>query len=182
MNKQYLTYPLKLLGNRLLFIFISFFFFIPLSWIIKLEGGYFYFSLIICLIYFLSVYTDTWKLASKDLKSYSENKPYFLKGLVMGFLSEIPDIIILVVALVLANGSKFFISNLVFIVWNLPFIGFLGLPSVDIIKMETVTSYYYLALFYIPILTFLGYFAGMKRFTIGEKILPKIVYKQEKKK
>lgn len=138
------------------------------------------------IFYVITVYSAAYKIADKDIKSYSQNKPYTLKGVVISLLtlactgifallyhlSYIVDLSFLrigaILELVLRYGFRW---------WGFAFEGFRIAPD------GSISVIYWLLLFLtMPIASFFGYFCGMKKIELSYMFFSRLVYKKEDKK
>jgi hypothetical protein len=158
MNKL-LKRSLKLLGTRLLFVALSVFFIMPFSWLINFENGFFYYSILASVFYLGYVYSDLHAEGAKDVRRKCAMP---LNGLLAGALSEVITLCLIIVLVLCGGGKAFGRLNIVFLAWAAPFIGFLDLPSGEILSMTKITANYYYALIPVPVVSALGYIAGMR--------------------
>ena len=163
MNKnkmnQYIRVPLRLLGNHILFIVLAFVFMFIFGWLIEKKYGLITYSIFISLIYTLVIYGDMWDVGNKDAKPYTKEKPYLLKGLLMGIIASSVSIV-LVILFFIAKAGYFNFDNINFIyrVWMTVFIGFIDTFG------KKYTWIFWAVIFIVPVFSFLGYLAGMKSF------------------
>ena len=169
------------IGTQIFSLILSLFVF---GVMLSAKAGWYFMSFATSVYYAITVYSSAYKIADKDTKSYSEHKPYILKGLVI----TIPTILITLILTALYDFSfrhvfldydvqmktQFIIHNL-FMGWDFTFEGFR-------IGAGASISIFYWILCYglMPIASFLGYFAGMKHYDFGYKFFSAIVYKKEK--
>lgn len=129
--------------------------------------------------YIVSMYSKAYKIGEKDTKSYSENKPYPLKGLTMCVLTILVSSIMVVIYLYasnikMENGILYSVLVNAFSLWN-----FNLCPMFDFVN--GIGAVWYALAFIIPIASvFLGYLAGMNRYELGYKFFTKLVYKDKK--
>ena len=140
-------------------------------------------STITSIAYAIMIYSCAYKIADKDIKVYSTNKPYIAKGLVIA----LPTLLITFILTLLYDftfyhkftdydlqmKAQFIIRNL-FMGWNFTFEGFRVGLSGNISLFYWILSYAIL-----PIASFLGYWAGMNRYDFSEKFFTKLVYKNQ---
>ena len=167
--KQYLHTALKLIGERILFNFISLIMipiFIP--FIDTFFWGAAMFSAMVRSLY-LGISLDTvWKVGRHDQKRYATEKHYKLKGLVLGAIAEIPFFISYILLLIFPGMFPFY---RVFCVGT--YMGFLPQDHVNI--------FYGLVLLIMPIVTMLSYRAGYKPpKEETQKLSHKLIYKTKK--
>lgn len=177
--KQFIKYPLKLIGFRALFIvatvFLSSVFIGPIATWTKGDLGLKLYSTVICSLYMGIIYDAGWKMAKLDKKPYTATKPYVIKGFVLALLSETIPIIILICNVLFKQTNALQILRLLYVATMLPFIGFLGNK-----QQLVVPASYIIALFIVPVFSGLGYFTGLRNKTDEESFLRKIMYKQKK--
>ena len=126
------------------------------------------------IIYAAIIYCRAKKVAEADNKSYSVLKPSLKKGLLMGVMIAALTFLLFGIdkGLWAAFGSDGVISgvvpkicNVIFVVWIIPYYGFMGNGA----NVVTVTVLVLMAV--IPVISsFLGYFAGCKGINITEKL------------
>ena len=163
-----------LLKSRMLFIVLSLVMIFPFDAIID-KMGFKAYSIFICLFYLPFVFLDSYKMASYDKKDYTPTTAHKYKGYLIGLLSELPSIVVLLLALIGSGSSLYQIFNLAYIFVMSPFLGFLGLPVY-------MSIYYFLALLFIPITVGVGYLLGYKEYELVENIFSKIIYADNKPK
>ncbi len=173
MNKQSFLFVIKLIGYRLASIFLCVFFLMAFTWLLKLNNGFLYYSILTTLVLFSFMYSEFYDKARRDMRAKASVYP--LKGAVFALAAEIPSAILLVWALV----SKSFAANVSYIIWNAPFSGFL-VPNGNIASANSANIFYYLVLLLIPIMALAGYYAGMRKFEVPQKYINKIFYKKKK--
>lgn len=169
---------LKLIGTRVLFVVLSVFFIMPFSWLIEFDNGFLYYSILVSIFYLSYVYSDMHVEGGRDKRQKCVGA---MNGLLPGILSEIPGLIMILILLFVKDSAHFRNANIVFLAWSAPFIGFLGLPMGGIISMTSITPYYYLALLPVPIISALGYFAGVKGIYLLARYKCNIKKKDDKK-
>ncbi len=154
---------LKLLGTRLLFVVLSVFFLMPFSWLIKFEQGFLYYSILSSIFYLGYIYSDIHSAGASDIRKKCAHPA---NGFLAGAFSEVVTILIIVVLLIVQGGGYFRNINIAFIVWVSPFIGFLNLPAGEFLNMASITPNYFFVTLPVPIVSALGYIAGMRSITI----------------
>lgn len=158
--RDYFKNAARLIGVKIAFILITVFFAYAFMWLINLNNGFLYYSLIVCAFYFQWLYTDSYQLAGKDMRA---KRGRLIKGFLYGGLSEVVSVIILVVTLL--SGKALF----VYVIWQAPYIGFL-LRKVPYFENITLNIWYFIVLLFVPLLTGLGYAFGIKKISIPQKI------------
>lgn len=141
------------------------------------------FSLITTIMYFFGIYNASFEIAVRDKKSYTDEKPYPLKGLVLPVLLFIVSIVLYLLylmawKLMTINGALFspagIINNFLFIIWSFPFNGFIHLAD------GVMTWYGYIIVAVVPfIASFCGYLAGYKGFDLYGKFT-NLIYEKKK--
>lgn len=138
------------------------------------------FSGVFVFIYALAMYSKGNDIAVRDKKSYTTEVPYFWKGallpvgifVIWGFLYALYFVTWKYDIIVYNSG---FINNMLFLLWNSVYSGFLNLRSGNFDVAGVVMF------FLIPVVTCgLGYFAGYRSFDIGIKVSKLIYEKQDK--
>lgn len=141
------------------------------------------FSAVCMLIYFSAVYSTAWNAAERDRKPYTTTKQYFFKGAVL-------SVGILAVNLILWLLCKFaweFLSidgalasytailyNVLFVFDTFIYTGFIRLSD------GNMTWYGHIMIYLLPLAaSFLGYIAGMRGFTLSDKLMP-FIYEKRK--
>lgn len=153
--------------------------------ILGTQLGWYVMSAVLSVAYAMWIYSTAYKIADKDIKSYSAHKPYLAKGLVL----PIPTLLITFVLTLLYDFSfyhtfadyntrmwvELIVRNL-FYGWNFAFEGFRSAAD------GTVSLLYWVLCFgMMPVFSFLGYWAGMNRYEFGYQFFSRLVYKDEKK-
>ncbi len=145
----------------------------------SLSWGKVFVCVFLCCFYAVYMYSCAYKIGEKDTKSYSEHKPYPLKGLTLGiFIVLIGLIFIFIYNIGLGYKNSHYNAYVwclnLFSVWNFNVSNLIFYPY-------NMGAWFYVLSFGITIVSlFLGYLAGMYRFEAGYKILSKIVYKKSK--
>ncbi len=142
------------------------------------------YSCIFTCIYFGMMYSKCSRIAAHDLKGYAETKSYPLKGIVLVLpvilLTLALDILRLIMWKYMSDGTRLtgipaVLSNAAFIMWTFPFNGIMAVHE------SAVSLAGRIALYGIPLISaFSGYFAGYKRFSLIEKLIP-FMYEDKKK-
>lgn len=131
--------------------------------------------------YAVWMYSCAYKIGERDTKSYSEHKPYHLKGFTLCAATVVFGLIFALlykagIALEHTNRVAYVVLTDLYSVWNFNLSVFVFFP-------HNMGILFYVLSFLITIVSVvLGYLAGMYRFEAGYKILTKLVYKSEKKK
>ncbi len=180
----------KLFIDYLLMIVFTIIGLLIFAWLMGSQTGQVVFSAVFTLILFGMIYSRTWNTAARDIKSYTDDTPYWYKGLVMCIpLLALNLLIIAVYALIYTNvipirdlvvGTTYvfpegqprelvetrLISVLVPIVrlWFGNLVGFL--PAEDTNPLLLLAGQ-----LVIPVAAFLGYFAGSKEFYLSALLL-----------
>ena len=127
------------------------------------------------------IYRNAWHTAKLDIKPYSVNKAYTFKGLIL----VLP---ILTVTLVLAivwmytsptmlelRDTTAFAMSMMLDGWNFNAHGFIDAQAGNLGVL------YWIAIFaFCPIASILGYIAGMRKYSVVDKVLYPMVYKKRK--
>lgn len=118
--------------------------------------------------YIISAYSHSYKLGEKDSKSYSEHKPYALKGFTVVIMTLVINLILVLLYFALSGKA----TELVLEYFNFYLVFLLRAEG----ALKTVS---FVLVFLIPALcSFVGYFAGYHRYELGYKMLSKLVYKK----
>ncbi len=146
------------------------------------------FSVVATLMYALSIYNSAYEAYNRDSKSYTEESPYKLKGLVIAVPLSIATAIIYALYFIswrfmsidgIITGASGWINNFLFLIWTFPFNGFLDLSN------GAMNWYGYIIIAVVPLISStLGYLAGFFGFDLSGKI-NKLIYEkknQEEKK
>lgn len=154
--------------------------------LLAIQTGWYIMSVATSILYIITVYSAAYKIAEKDIKSYSTHKPYMLKGVVITLLTLAMTLLLsllyhLSYSLSLANFSLEMGLKLIlqfgFQWWGYSFIGFRAAAD------GTISVVYWLLMYLVmPIASFLGYWAGTKRFEFSHTFFSWLVYKKEDKK
>ena len=138
--------------------------------VITNDVGSVIYSAVAVIIYFFAVYNKAYDTAKRDMKSFTPEQPYPLKGLLLPVGIIVLSIIIYILyfvswrfmsidgTIVRVSG---WINNFLFIIWSFPYTGFMEL------KNGYMSLSGHLLLYIVPIVaSFLGYFAGYKNYDI----------------
>lgn len=149
------------------------------------QIGWYVMSAVLSVSYAMMIYSTAYKIADKDIKSYSQHKAYRAKGLLL----PVPTLLLTLIMTLLYDFSfyhefadydlqmklEFFVRNL-FIGWDFTFEGFRTAAD------GSISIFYWLLSFLMmPVFSFLGYWAGMNRYEFGYQFFSRLVYKKEKK-
>lgn len=176
MKSQYLREPVNILSVKPLMLALSILFLIAFGWL-----DLFWYSVITTSFYMMTVLLSGYDKGSKDIRKISTTPPYPLKGFVLSVISELPTLLLLLTVYVLQGSAYFSVYNIIYIIWNLPFLGFLGLPSQNLISMTSINLYYILPSVFIITGTGIGYILGYKKVSFLEKLIYNLTYKKTKK-
>lgn len=178
--KHYLKINLKVLGAHITAQIISVVFWIfAFAFLSTLEWGKYVVSVFFSCFYFVWLYSCAYKVGERDSKSYSEHKPYPLKGVTMTVLVVVLGVTFALLYHVgIANQET---NRLMYIVcenllafWNFNICAFAFYP-------HNIGAWFYILSFSLVILApSVGYAAGIKRLELGYKIMSKLVYKNKK--
>ena len=177
--KQHLLYAAKLFGERMLFNLVTLLMipiYLPIIGTYSGEETFFgvgsvFFSLLVCSVY-LGITADMiWKLGKHDKKSYATEKHYPLKGLVIGFLSELPSLLVFLFAVLFPEAVR--VRALYRVVCIGAYMGF--------VPADRVTVGYGLVLLIIPVLSAIFYLVGYKqKYEEGKtSLFKKVMYKKQ---
>lgn len=142
------------------------------------------FSVVCMLIYFSAVYSAAWNAADRDRKPYTTTEQYFFKGAVL-------SVGILAVNLILWLLCKFswtyltidgalasytaILYNVLFVFDTFIYTGFIKLTN------GSMVWYGHILIYLLPLAAaFCGYIAGMRDFTLSDKLMP-FIYEKRKK-
>lgn len=137
------------------------------------------FSLICIAVYMLDLYTRAEEIAKYDKKSYTGKISYPWKGILLPV--GILGIWLLLFILYrvsweydIVSYNSGFINNLLFIIWNYIYKGFLDFTN------GSFNYYYIILVVLVPVTASgLGYLAGLKNFDLSQKVV-KMVYEEKK--
>lgn len=174
----------KFVGNlllaQLILIVISVLFLESFPALLESNNGRKLYSTVTATMYFCTYYSKAWNAGKKDFKAaklYNNHHDdkitlNYLKGIIAGIIAAVPNIILLVChAVALSKGHINSGFNIAYRVLNSHFIGWLGndnltyIPNCIILISVTI------------LLGGVAYFAGTKEFSVTEKYLPMLVYK-----
>ncbi len=176
--KEYIMESLKLLWNHIITIIITLVFMWPFAWLISKTQGLYIYSCVMIFIYWSLIYSDAWDIASKDGRSYSTSKQYKLKGLVIGLVADLLNIILFVLFYMGKLGLlNFDIMNFIYRVWMAMFLGVfekLGEKGIWVFGLPVLVF---------PVAATFGYIAGMYKFGILDniaKLIRKVTREKQK--
>lgn len=144
-----------------------------LGFLFVIDGVRIIAGILFMLIYGALIYYRGKKAAQADMKSYSVLKPSLKRGALLGVSIAAASLILFaadkVVWLCFSDGGVLTNAfaktvNAVFVIWNVPYYGFLGDGA------GVVTPLVFVLMLVVPIISsLLGYFAGIKGINIFEK-------------
>lgn len=149
------------------------------------KMGWYVMSSAMGIMYAIMLYSEAYRIAQKDIKSYSEHKAYAAKGVLISIMT-----IFLTFIFTLFYNYSFLhefadydtqmkvslIARALFKGWNFVFEGFRS--GAD----NNVTLFYWILIYaFMPLFSFLGYLAGMNRYEFGYKFFSGLVYKKDKR-
>ena len=176
---------LKVFGMQLFAAMISIFFMGTFASLISSNTGMKIYSTITAGIFLGFYYSEIWNAGKKDAKhvkvynKHHEDKIEInkLKFLMIAVVAIVPNIIALVaLAITSATGNGWTITNIIYRVIQSPFFGWLGNDNLTYVPNCVIIT------FIPPLFAFPAYITGTKEFSLVEKYLPKIVYKNKNKK
>lgn len=150
--KYHLKGVLKVLGDYAILFFVFLFFSYPFLKHLKV------YSFVVFLFMTMILYSDMHNLAQKEKRPQYNMKPYPLKGFVLGAIGYLPLlVIILIYPFVNVDTTAVNFGNLKHVIRN----AFMG-PLFFFAKIGNETTQAYLLAWLIaPIITMLGYMAGL---------------------
>ena len=151
---------LKFLWTHILSLALTVFLFIAFGWAIE-KWGMFNFSIATSLFYISLIYSDAWNFGRIEGKAYNEVKESPLRAVITCF---IPMLIGLIFILLIAFDVNSTLVSFIAKVWYMPFLGFYK-PDSNISVLALFAS-----IAVLPITSFIAYFAGMKNFSVLDKI------------
>lgn len=140
------------------------------------------FSVICMVVYFCVLYTKGARCARQDKRSFSKQKPYALKGVVLSLgISAVTLVLWLFFAMTWSfmtidgniSGYSGVIYNFAFYIWTFCYNGFLGLHQGGIYWYMHIVMYAFPAL-----AVGVGYFAGYKDFSFADRAIAGIYEKK----
>lgn len=181
---------IRIYGHHLSVVLFSIFLVIPFFSIAsKLP---FLFSFVTVLLYILVLYPLGWnygKMDSRNIEGFYPDYKFPFKASVISII--IPVILLLIriafpdiwhIDIPFVNGeTDFFLTgvklsgttDMIFKIWYFPLCAFLSNGNIFI---------YFIWIFFQPALFIVGYFLGLKRFSLMSVFLSKVVYNKDKKK
>lgn len=186
MFKHYLKVCSKMVSTHILSEFFMIFACpIIFAFMLNSKAGWYFMDIAMTIAYTVMIYSAAYKIADKDIKAYSEHKPYIAKGLVIA----LPIIMITFILTLLYDYTFYhqfadydiemrmrFIIHNIFRGWNFTFEAFrVGANG------EISVFYWILSYMLAPLASFCGYLAGMNRYELGYNIMSRLVYKRKDK-
>ena len=163
---QTLKTSLKLLWDHVLFVILTLVFMPIFGWLIQREKGILIYSYVISFFYFMLIYSDVWEVARKDRRPHNQERPYALKGLKIAILPTTIFAISAAIYYVASAGFlDFDIVNFIYRLWMPMFVGFFEFYG------QEFPAIFGLVVLILPFASFLGYWAGMHKFSIQEKVV-----------
>ena len=175
----------KIVWNHILAIILAIFCAYVFGWLFLFSAGEIVLGIITTCIYIALIYSTAWNFGRLDSRKLPGNEPNIKKAISFALIATIPALIFLgfrIVSPLIFNQLYFNysiiipvidISDIIYRVWMFPCLIFFGDGS----RFPA----YILPIFIIPVFSTLGYIVGLTRFSVIEKIYPKIIYKREKK-
>lgn len=152
--------------------------------IITNKTGAVIYSIICIPIYFFSIYNCAVRICQRDKKTYTEQTPFKLKGLILPvgllFVSVILYLLYFVTwEFMTVNGALFsfqgYFNNILFILWTFPYTGVIQLSN------GTMAWYGYILVALLPfVASFSGYLMTYNNLDINTAF-SKIIYKSNEK-
>lgn len=150
------------------------------------EMGWYVMGVATTIFYIITVYSSAYKIADRDIKCYSEYKPYALKGVMTTLLTLICTLVLSVLyhisfSLVLNNFAlEMTIKTAMQMIhqwWGFCFAGFRTAPD------GSISIVYWLFMYLLmPVVALVGYYAGTKKWEISHNFFSWLVYKKDDKK
>ena len=163
---------LKFIGTHILSLVLTLFYLFIFSWVIE-KWGFVPFSVLASLTYLYLIYFEGWNWGRLEGKKYNETKENPLRALAA---SAAMSVICLVFAVLVYAKVSPDIVNFIAKIWYFPFIGFYA-------ENQLITpSEILLTGLLVPLAATLAYFAGMKNFSLLEKLTFMRVRKKSKAK
>ncbi|MDD6214133.1 MAG: hypothetical protein PUB42_02985 [Firmicutes bacterium] len=142
------------------------------------------FAIIATITCFFAIYGTSYDVVNSDKKSYTPQRPYIAKGLLLPLLIEAANVLMLI----LYKCSWYFgsnehglntvfglIGNILFKMWTIMYDGYVSIGN------GNISLFAYIMIFGMPVVaSFVGYFAGYKNFDLASKI-NSIAYEKKKK-
>ena len=185
---KYVKMGLKLYLWQILLIVISIVLvmvFFPIA-----RDNPFWVSLMTAIIYVAVMYNKVWHIGGKDSRCIQGYYPDKYAPLIISLVLAVVPVVLLVMRLALPNTVlwdmpfvkgevDFFIKDCVmsgffdflYRLWYFPFAAFI--PNGNILV-------YVLMLFVVPVIVFVAYFIGVKRFSVADFIYQNIIYRGKK--
>ncbi len=146
-----------------------------LSFFMQYNWGKIFITIMTLCFYVVQMYSRAYKLGEKDSKSYSEHKPYPLKGLaICGLVFVVTGVawVFYKLSIGASDGGVELAFRLLFRNWNFYIIQLFDFGG-------KVRALFYVLMLAMPVFScVLGYIAGMKRFKLMTKFINAIVYKK----
>lgn len=180
-----ITVGIKIFGMQLFAALIAVLFMGTFSNFISSNTGMKIYSTITAGIFIGFYYSEIWNAGKKDAKHVKVyNKHHedsisigYSKCLIMALVAIVPNIIALIaLAIASSTGNGWTATNIIYRIIQSPFFGWLGNDNFTYVPNCVIIT------FIPPLFAFPAYITGTKEFSIMEKYLPKIVYKNKNKK
>jgi len=188
----------KIIWNHVMSIALTLFLMLfVFSWLL---GGELVWELVLGVamtyIYALMMYSAGWNFGRLDSRRTADSgvngEEKFLHGenpivrrkrvITASLLATIPSLILLgfrIAAPSMFSEAAVFIIHFAYFVWMPPCFAFFSSLGT---AYSPVTLGYFLPILIMPVFVVFGYIVGLKRFSVIEKVFPKILYKREKKR
>ncbi|MBQ7794585.1 MAG: hypothetical protein IJ366_08740 [Clostridia bacterium] len=159
--------------------------FMFMTWLIDKPIGYTIFSAVFTLIYFSAIYSKAWECAERDKKPFTPTSVYLFKGAVLSVGILVFNVVLWAAylfawrsltidgAMVTATGI---IYNVLYVINTFMYSGFVK------ITQGVVPWQAHLIIMLVPLVaSTIGYIAGVKNFTLSDKLMP-FIYEKKKTK
>lgn len=184
MKKNYLKITLELIGLQLFFSVLSLIFSAFFSW---MDNWAFVFSLLTGWLFLGAVHSTFWQMGNKDYKNnviannhleegQEPKKLNFLNGLKAGSVFFVINVLIVLATMIFDSGNDGN-GGVLFIIHRIMLGALFGfIPNNE---WYWPVCYLLCIVMYMPCIT--AYISGAHSFSLTEKIVPKLLYKTDKK-
>ena len=170
MEVGYLKSALKLILVRLAFVFIAVFFLVAFTWLIALNNGALYYSVLVCIFYLSWIFNDAYAHGGRDMRG--KRVKTLAKGFLYGLLSEAVSVVLFFAVLI------FNIPAFVYIIWQAPFAGFICPDGGFLIAQ--INPLWLAVILFVPLFCGIGYICGVKKIEVSYKNIGKRFSKNNK--
>ena len=175
---------LKVLKTQFLITLMFFLLWLIIINLMVIDWANMIFAIIATISCFFAIYSTAYDVVSSDKKSYTPQKPYIAKGLLLPAFLEVVNVLMLILYKCAwhfgsnehgINTIFGLVGNILFKMWTIMYDGYVSIGNGHVSLLA------YIMIFGMPVAaSFVGYFAGYKNFDLASK-LNSLAYEKKKK-